>query len=132
MKKFLKLVLVAAFVVTTIQASCADQCITQGDHLNKAHSLHSDSIDPYAFLLPDLGPADSLANTYDLKLNVRGLNNLNELQFETYDNRGVGAGYTSPYLWEVGQGPGYRSRFQMNRGASGASRFSPIPMPVRR
>ena len=134
MKNILKLTLTAALLFSTSSASWANNqstsgqnCIGQGQHLNSVHSLHGDSVDPYAHLLGDLGNTDALANSYDLKLKPMVINDLTKLQFKTYDSRSPGAGYTSPYLWDVGQGPGYKSPFQTWSGAPRSG-----PMPIRR
>lgn len=127
MKNFLKLALVVSLVFSGSSVSLADRCITQGDQLNLTHSLYSESVDPYSHLLPsDLKGSESLSVTYDLKLKPLVVNDLTKLQFQTYDSRSPAAGYTSPYLWDVGQGPGYR-----NPMSSPYSPYGP-PMPVRR
>jgi hypothetical protein len=132
-KNFLKIGLVALLTYSATSLCVADNCITQGDAINLTHSLQSTSLDPYSHLLPDLVNTNNLATTYDLNLKPLVVNDLTRLQFETRDSRSPAAGYTSPYLWEVGQGPGYRGRYQLwNGSAQPATRFSPIPMPVRR
>jgi len=126
-----KLTLVAALITLATNATSAD-CITQGNEINQTHSLYSKSIDPYAHLLPDLGSVDSLATDYNLDLKPLVVNDLSKLQFRTYDSRSPAAGYTSPYLWDVGQGPGYRSRSGVWSGGSRYPGFSPVPVPTRR
>lgn len=133
MKNLLKAGIITLVGLATFQTCLADHCITQGDFLNQTHSLHSNSIDPYAHLLPDLSDSNDLATSYDLQLKPLVVNDLSRLQFETRDSSSPAAGYTSPYLWEVGQGPGYKSRYG-NWGGSNMSpsRFAPFPMPTRR
>lgn len=131
MKKYLHLGLALVLASLCINAVQAD-CIKQGDDINVVHSLNSSSLDPYSHLLPDIGSVNALATSY--KIDFKPVNNnLSNLQFETRDNTGPGAGYTSPYLWEVGRGPGYRSPYGIGQGSyQNRARYSPIPMPVRR
>jgi hypothetical protein len=118
--------LTAALVASVSGLCSADQCLRYGDNLNTSHSLHQESVDPYAHLLPDeLKDANSLATSYQLDLKPLVVNDLTELQFKTYDTRSPAAGYTSPYLWEAGGGPGYR-------GNSRYRGYSPSPFPLRR
>ena len=134
MKNILKLALVGAIVFSTSSITWAhdpgeagQQCVTQGQHLNSTHSLQHNSLDPYAHMLGDLGKTESLANSYDLKLKPLVINDLTKLQFRTYDSRSPAAGYSSPYLQGVGQGPGYRSPFQTWTGTPQTG-----PLPIRR
>ena len=121
-----RVALTAALVASVSGLYTADQCLNYGDSLNMSHSLHQESLDPYAHLLPDeLQDANPLATSYQLDLKPLVVNDLTELQFKTYDSRSPAAGYTSPYLWEVGGGPGYK-------GGSRYPGFSPSPFPVRR
>ena len=133
MKNFLKLGLIASITLIVSNTCWADNCIRVGDQLNVTHSLQSTSLDPYSHLLPDVGEVNGLAASYDLQLKPLVVNDLTRLQFRTRDSSSPAAGYTSPYLWEVGQGPGYRARWGNWNGApAGGERFSPFPMPVRR
>lgn len=119
-------VVVAAMVASATGLCSADHCLSHGDSLNMSHSLYSESIDPYAHLLPtELQDTNALATSYNLELKPMVVNDLTQLQFNTYDSRSPAAGYTSPYLWEAGGGPGYRSN-------SRYPGFSPSPFPVRR
>ena len=134
MKYIFRLALVVSFVFYTSSMSWAhnqgepgQQCVSQGQHLNITHSLQHNSLDPYAHMLGDLGNTESLANSYDLNLKPLVINDLTKLQFRTNDSRSRGAGYTSPYLWGVGQGPGYKNRFQTWTGAPQTG-----PLPIRR
>lgn len=131
MKNSFKLTLTAFLVLVGSHPAVADRCITQGDYLNASHSLYSESVDPYAHLLPrNLPPADNLSLTYDLNLKPYVVNDLTQLQFQTYDSRSPAAGYTSPYLWEVGQGPSYRG--YSSPYYPGGPGFGPMPLPSRR
>lgn len=134
MKNFLKSGIVVLLAYSLTAPCFADQCITQGDVINQTHSLQSTSLDPYAHLLPDLSQSNnSLGTAYKLDLKPLVVNDLTRLQFNTRDSSSPAAGYTSPYLWEVGQGPGYRSPYRLWNGASQSNTmYSPIPMPVRR
>ncbi|MCA9775398.1 MAG: hypothetical protein KC800_01720 [Candidatus Eremiobacteraeota bacterium] len=115
-----------ALLVSVTSFGSADQCLNYGDRLNQSHSLYQESIDPYAHLLPDeLEQANPLATSYQLDLKPLVVNDLTQLQFNTYDSRSPAAGYTSPYLWEVGGGPRYK-------GPGGYGGFAPSPFPVRR
>ena len=131
MKRLFKIGMISTIGFAVIQTAAADNCITQGDFLNQTHSLHSTSLDPYAHLLPRLDAGNDIAAGYNLQLKPLVVNDLSRLQFETRDSSSPAAGYTSPYLWEVGQGPGYKSRYGNWRGSSfGPS--SPFPIPTRR
>jgi hypothetical protein len=126
-KRHLQNVGLAVALIASVTGLCsADQCLRYGDSLNLTHSLYQESVDPYAHLLPDeLQDANPLATSYKLELKPLVINDLTELQFKTYDSRSPAAGYTSPYLWEVGGGPGYR-------GNSRYRGYSPSPFPLRR
>lgn len=137
MKQILKIGIASALFMACAQPSLADNCITQGDFLNQTHSLYTKSLDPYAYLLPDLGSSNDIATSYDLNLKPLVVNDLTRLQFETHDNRSPAAGYTSPYLWEVGQGPSYKARYGNWNGPGFGPGFQPggysnFPIPVRR
>lgn len=118
--------LTLALLLSAASVSLADQCLQYGDRLNQSHSLYQESIDPYAHLLPEeMEQANPLATSYQLDLKPMVVNDLTQLQFKTYDSRSPAAGYTSPYLWEVGGGPRYK-------GPGGYGGFAPSPFPVRR
>ncbi|MFA5506263.1 MAG: hypothetical protein WC314_01710 [Vulcanimicrobiota bacterium] len=117
--------LLMTLVASTTAVGLADHCFRYGDNLNLTHSLYQQSVDPYAHLLPDdMAQANPLATSYQLDLKPMMVNDLTQLQFKTYDSRSPAAGYTSPYLWEVGGGPRYKG--------GGYGGFSPSPFPVRR
>jgi hypothetical protein len=94
-----------------------------------------DTIDPYAHLLPaDVNMTSfELSNSYSIELKPLRADDMSQYQFQAVDNRGLGAGYSSPYLWEAGRGPGGTQ--MMGPGPWGSSMdgrtFSPIPMPGR-
>lgn len=133
MKNFFKLGLVASIALVATNTCWADNCIKTGEQLNMTHSLHSTSLDPYSHLLPDLGDVNELATSYDLQLKPLVVNDLTRLQFNTRNTSSPAAGYTSPYLWEAGQGPSYKSRYgNWNGNPMQSQRFSPFPMPIRR
>jgi hypothetical protein len=118
--------LTLALLLFAASVSLADQCFHYGDRLNQSHSLYQESLDPYAHLLPDqMEQANPLATSYQLDLKPMVVNDLTQLQFKTYDSSSPAAGYTSPYLWEVGGGPRYK-------GPGGYGGFAPSPFPVRR
>lgn len=111
-KSSIKTVVIIAAIWITSSACQAEECITQGDHLNVNHSLRTNSIDPYAHLLPDLGPSDSLANTYNLDLKVKGLGELQNLRFRS----SPAGGYSSPYYQGANAASSRRSPFPINSG----------------
>ena len=96
-----------------------------------------DTLDPYSYLLPsDLNTTSfELSNSYQIELKPLRADDMSQYQFNTVDNRGLGAGYSSPYMWEAGRGPGGSGMGptrpwgtpQMDGRA-----FSPIPMPASR
>jgi hypothetical protein len=92
------------------------------------------TIDPYARFLPaDINTTSfELSNSYSIELKPLRADDMSQYQFKTVDNRGLGAGYASPYLWEVGRGPGssMMSTGSWNTRMDGRS-YSPIPMPGR-
>jgi len=123
---FRRTALTLALLLSASSVSLADQCLNYGDRLNQSHSLYQESIDPYAHLLPEeMEQANPLATSYQLDLKPMVVNDLTQLQFKTYDSSSPAAGYTSPYLWEVGGGPRYQ-------GPGGYGGFAPSPFPVRR
>lgn len=133
MKHLAKFGISASLILVLGQAALADHCISQGEFLNQTHSLHTDSLDPYSYLLPDLSSNNDIATSYDLNLKPLVVNDLTRLQFETRDNLSPAAGYTSPYLWEVGQGPTYKARYGNWNGSGFAPyNYSNFPIPVRR
>lgn len=125
---------ISTFLILAVgQTALADHCISQGDFLNQTHSLYSKSLDPYSYLLPELGSTNDIATSYNLNLKPLVVNDLTKLQFEARNNLSPGAGYTSPYLWEVGQGPSYKPRYGNWNGMVGnPSNYSNFPIPVRR
>ena len=78
--------------------------------LTTNHSVGGQFQEPYGHYIEGyaLGsqPKD---DPFQLQLKPLKANVLSELQFKTQDNRSSGAGYSSPYLWEVGRGPGYQN-----------------------
>lgn len=98
--------------------------------LDGHYSLSGTISDPFSNFLPsDLDTASfELSRTYSIDLKAFKADD-SQYQFRAVDNRGWGAGYSSPYLWEVGRGPGPSMQssgwgnFQMDGRA-----YSPIPM----
>lgn len=93
------------------------------------------SIDPYSDFLPSNIDMTSfeLSNSYSIELKPLNADDMSQYQFQTVDNRGLGAGYASPYLWEVGRGPGGGQMLgpgSWSQQMDGRS-YSPIPMPGR-
>lgn len=84
-------------------------CVVHGHQLNSTHNMAGAPLEPYSHMLP-LGLKDTAPdiNPYSLNLKPLRANDLSKLQFETRDNLSKGAGYSSPYLWEVGRGPSYQ------------------------
>jgi hypothetical protein len=93
-----------------------------------------ETIDPYARFLPaDLNTTSfELSSSYSIELKPLRADDMSQYQFKTVDNRGLGAGYSSPYLWEVGRGPGgsMLGPGSWNTPMDGRA-YSPIPMPGR-
>lgn len=81
--------------------------------LSTNHTVNAQFVEPYSQYI-DSESLSSAAqdDPFSLQLKPLKANVLSELQFKTQNNRGVGAGYTSPYLWEVGRGPGYQNPSQ--------------------
>lgn len=102
-------------------------CVVHGQQLNLSHGFSGTPEEPYGHMLPSLSDSTPDANPYQLQLKPLRANDLSNLQFQTRDNRGPGAGYSSPYLWEVGRGPGYQptQRGYYNGG------YAPLPTPRR-
>ncbi len=136
MKLFANLSLALTIGLTSaalaLPANMGTECVNIGQSLDAAHSLNSPSIDPYSHLLPQTLDSNAIEmSSYALPLKPLQANDLTRLQFETRDNLGIGAGYSSPYLWEAGRGPGYRSPNGFwGPGMAPAPR--PMPYPVRR
>lgn len=133
MKYVSTLLLAASLALTgTAAATTGGQqggsCVVQGHQLNATHNLPSAPAEPYSHLLPtSLKESAPNVNPYSLNLKPLKANELSELQFKTRDNLGPGAGYSSPYLWEVGRGPSYQpsQRGWYNGG------YAPVPAPTR-
>lgn len=106
--------------------SLADSCSLSGK---------MESFDPYARFLPSIDTTSfELSSSYSIQLQPLRADDMSQYQFRTVDNRGLGAGYSSPYLWETGRGPG--GGFQTlgpGSWSQGMDRrsFSPIPLPGR-
>lgn len=106
-------------------------CLQQG----YSSSSQASPLDPYAHLLPtDLDMTSfELSNSYSIELKSFRADDMSQYQFiERMNTRDVGAGYSSPYLWEAGNGPGM---MYPGGGAWGSPlegrAYSPIPMPGR-
>lgn len=135
MKKFNHLIITVGLALTTSAWAGGPvtdpSCITDGASLNQAHSLSSPSFDPYSYLIPSDIDAQRMefSSAYSIDLKPLYSDDMSRYQFKTVDNRGMGAGYSSPYLWEAGRGPGYTgspSGFLPSQ-MDGRS-FSPVPM----
>ncbi len=124
----LALVFGVSTAAMALPSPVGQDCVTMSGHLNAAHSLSSSSLEPFAHMLPANLDANAIdMSAYQLDLKPLQLNDITRLQFYTRDNLGVGAGYTSPYLWEAGRGPGPR----MNSGPWSPG-MMPAPYPGRR
>lgn len=98
--------------------------------LDGHYSLRGSIVDPFSHFLPsDLDSTSSeLSRSYSIELKPFRADDMSQYQFNTVDNRGMGAGYSSPYLWEVGRGPGAAmpsGRWSMPMDGRA---YSPIPM----
>ncbi len=135
MKKFNRLVIAMGLALTTAAwaggHNSDTSCISDGSSFNQAHSLSRSSFDPYSYLIPSDIDAQRMefSNAYSIDLKPLYSDDMSRYQFQAVDNRGMGAGYSSPYLWEAGRGPGNSA------GPSGflpsqidGRSFSPIPM----
>jgi hypothetical protein len=97
-------------------------------------TVSAQSIDPYSYLLPnDLSTSSlEISNSYQIDLPSLRSDDMSKYQFEAVDNRSLGAGYASPYLWEVGRGPGGGMMSPTPWGGQMDGRaYSPVPMPGR-
>lgn len=94
-----------------------------------------ETFDPYARFLPDnlSSTTFEISNSYSLDLKSLRADDMSQYQFRPVDNRGYGAGYSSPYLWEAGRGPGGGQMLGPGswRGQVDGRSFSPVPMPGR-
>ncbi len=129
MRSLLSSLIIAALLVGGAQAEQPkQQCI--GDDL-KFQGLIIESSEQSLQLKTESG-LDFQPNMEAYKLDLKPLraNQLSELQLNTVNNLGQGAGYASPYLWEVGQGPGFRGNGVFRNSFPGAA--PPVPYRVRR
>lgn len=82
-------------------------CIGQGLNFNSA--VDSQHYGDSAVIFTDDNFQSTITmEAYRLELKPLRANKLSELQLRTTNNLSSGAGYSSPYLWEVGRGPGLR------------------------
>ncbi len=97
--------------------------------INGHYSLRGELVDSYAGFLPsDLNMESfELSRSYSIELKSFRVDE-NQYQFRAVDNRGLGAGYSSPYLWEVGRGPGAAMPSGTFRAPMDGRAYSPIPM----
>lgn len=132
MKNLPTLIIAASLALTAVASAGTGgtahaSCVTQGHQLNLSHGFSGTPDEPYGHMLPSLSDSTPDANPYQLELKPLRANDLSNLQFKTRDNLGPGAGYSSPYLWEVGRGPGY----QPTQGGYYHGGYAPLPAPRR-
>ena len=136
MNNYCKLLVIASLALSSPvfagTGGVPGSCIDDGLRLNATHSpLSTSSFDPYSYLLPaDLNSAGvELSTSYSIELKPLYSDDMSRYQFNTVDNRGPGAGYSSPYLWEAGRAPGYANpSFGPISTPTDRRAFSPIPM----
>ena len=97
--------------------------------LNGHYSMRGGLVDSYAGFLPsDLNMESfELSRSYSIEMKSFRVDD-SQYQFRAVDNRGIGAGYSSPYLWEVGRGPGAAMPSGTWRTPMDGRAYSPIPM----
>lgn len=131
MHKFWKVLVLASLAATMPAFAGTGSAVDTGCSL----SGQAKTLDPYAQFLPaDIDSASfELSNSYSIELKPLRADDMSQYQFKTVDNRGLGAGYASPYLWEVGRGPGGGQMLgpgSWTQNMDGRA-YSPIPMPGR-
>ena len=99
--------------------------------LDGHYSLSGGIADPFANFLPSDLESFELSRSYSIELKPFRADDMSQYQFKTVDNRGLGAGYSSPYLWEVGRGPGQALPSGTWNAPMDGRGYSPIPMPGR-
>lgn len=112
-------------VLALTGAAAADTgiCIDSGLNL-RGLTLTAQPGDAYT-----LGGIDYLPSPEATRLDLKPLTNDIEAQMQitVHDNLSPGAGYSSPYLWEVGRGPSF------DRGVhQGSTMPFPYPLPRQR
>lgn len=97
--------------------------------LSGHYSMRGDVVDSYAGFLPNDLNMESfeLSRSYSIELKSFRVDE-NQYQFRAVDNRGLGAGYSSPYLWDVGRGPGAAMPSRNWQAPMDGRAYSPIPM----
>ena len=133
MHKFWKLLVLAGLVVSV--PAYAGTGNGGGSVAGCGLSGKIQTMDPYSQFLPaDMDTTSfELSNSYSIDLKPLRADDMSQYQFKTVDNRGLGAGYSSPYLWEVGRGPGGGQTLgpgSWSQNMDGRA-YSPIPMPGR-
>ncbi len=100
--------------------------------LDGHYSLRGEIRDSFARFLPaDIDMTSfELSQSYSIELKSFRADD-SQYQFRAVDNRGLGAGYSSPYLWEVGRGPGAAMPTGTWRTPMDGRAYSPIPMQGR-
>lgn len=107
---------IAALALSAAAAADSGICIESGLNL-RGLTLKVQPGDAYT-----IGGIDYLPSPEAMRLDLAPLTNDIEAQMQitVKDNLSPGAGYTSPYLWEVGRGPSF------DRG----NRVMPYPYPL--
>lgn len=107
---------------------------TPGFSLDQTCSISGkmENFDPFANFLPrELNSTSfEISNSYSIQLKPLRPDDMSQYQFQAVDNRDMGAGYSSPYLWEAGRGPSGSPSFGPGSwsGQMDGRAFSPIPM----
>lgn len=135
MHKFWKFLILAGCAMTLPAAAGTGGHPGTGLEATCGLSGQVQTIDPFAHFLPsDVNMTSfELSNSYSIELKPLRADDMSQYQFKTVDNRGLGAGYSSPYLWEVGRGPGspMLSPGSWSTQPMDGRSYSPIPMPGR-
>ncbi|MGE0491086.1 MAG: hypothetical protein AB7S38_17900 [Vulcanimicrobiota bacterium] len=128
MKKYAVTLLICGLAASSAWAEqTKTDCIDDGLHLQGAVvGNQSDGL-----LIQDGSNFQFVPNMEAYKLDLKPLHatRLSELQLQVNNNLGMGAGYSSPYLWEVGRGPGFQGYSTWN---GPAVPYSPIAPYYRR
>ncbi len=128
MKKFASVCL--ATLILTAGPALAGTGAPATSCLDGHYSLRGPIVDPFSqFLSSELDSASfELSRSYSIELKPFRADDMSQYQFKTVDNRGLGAGYSSPYLWEVGRGPGPAMPSGRWSAPMDGRAYSPIPM----
>lgn len=128
MNSIARICLVASFLL--VSPVWAGSGAPASSCLDNQYSLRGAIVDPFSSYLPSGldSTSSELSRSYSIELKSFRADDMSRYQFKTVDNRGLGAGYSSPYLWEVGRGPGQASPSGRWLAPMDGRAYSPIPM----